>query len=131
DRDPAVDQATASYTVTPPALGAETSKSITPDRIAAGDTAAATVIGTNASDVAVAELRVADLDYFTAERTFGGFTAAPGWPSEATSASVLYHPLDGSDPVSVPFTEGQVPDPPSSQISGFELVFTSETGIVP
>src|SRR5699024_2715010 len=131
DRDPVVDQAAASYTVTPPALGVETSKSISPERIAAGDTASATVTGTNASDVAVAELRVADLDYFTAERIFGGFTAAPAWPDSATGATVVYHPLDGTDPVSVPFTDGQVPDPPSSQISGFELVFTSETGIVP
>lgn len=131
DRDPATDTATAAYLVTPPALGVETSKSSTPDRIAAGDSADATVIGTNASDVPVAELRVADLDYFTADLTFGGFTSAPAWPDAATAADVLYYPLDGSDPVSVPFTEGQIPAAPGSDISGFEIVFTSETGIVP
>src|SRR5699024_9213280 len=60
-RDPVVDAASATYTVTPPALGAATSKDITPEKIAAGDAATATITGTNDSDVAVAELRIADL----------------------------------------------------------------------
>src|SRR5699024_5402003 len=115
----------------PPALGVETSKSISPERIAAGDTASATVTGTNASDVAVAELRVADLDYFTADRTFGGFTAAPTWPESATGATAVYHPPASAEPVSDSFREGDTPTDPEVDISGFEILFTSEDAIVP
>ncbi|WP_159621025.1 DUF5979 domain-containing protein [Ruania rhizosphaerae] len=132
DRDPATATADASYTVTPPALGVETSKNISPSRIAAGDSAEATLTGTNASDIPVAELRLADLDYFTADLTFDGFTAAPSWPAGATGAEVIYHPLDGSDPVSVPFADGETPAAPAEAISGFELVFTADApGIEP
>ena len=74
---PVTGTATATHTVNPATIKAATSKSISPNRIAAGSSTKAHIVATNASDVGVAELRAADLGYFTSDITFGGFTARP------------------------------------------------------
>ncbi|WP_163541644.1 DUF5979 domain-containing protein [Occultella kanbiaonis] len=127
-RDPATDTANADYVVRPLQLGVSTDKDISPNRIAAGDEATATIGVTNESAGGVDELRVSDLGYFTRTITFGGFTTAPSWPVGATSAQVVYHPLDGGDPETITFAQGAVPTGPSGPISGFEVVFTAEAG---
>ncbi|WP_420110954.1 hypothetical protein, partial [Pseudactinotalea sp.] len=125
--DPATDEASASHTIQPVVLAATASKDIVPSRIPAGDTAEASISGSNASSDPVHELRISDLDYFTAEVTFGGFTSAPTWPANATSATFVYYPLEGGDPVSVPFEEGEIPTVPAGvDIAGFELVYTAD-----
>ncbi|HWV48524.1 MAG TPA: hypothetical protein VN035_03625, partial [Microbacterium sp.] len=128
DRDPVSKTATANYQVDPVDIAAATTKSIEPGRIAAGDSAASRIIGTNTSDAGVDELRVADLDYFTADVTFGGFTAPPVWPSAATAGTLFYHPLDGGDPIEVALVDGEIPAAPGQDISGFEFVFTAADG---
>ena len=128
-RDPETTTANASYEVIPAEIAAATTKDISPARIAAGDSAAARIVGTNTSDVGVNELRVADLDYFDEDVTFGGFTAAPTWPVEAATGTLIYHPLDGGDPIEIPLTnDGTIPASPGVLISGFEIVFTAEDG---
>ncbi|MCS3842849.1 DUF5979 domain-containing protein [Microbacterium sp. AK031] len=127
-RDPVSDTANASYELTPAAIAAATTKDITPSRLAAGDTAAARIVGTNSSDVGVNILRVADLDYFDEDITFGGFTAAPTWPATATAGTLVYHPLDGSADIEIPLVDGAIPALPGVLISGFEIVFTAEDG---
>ncbi|TDE98814.1 DUF11 domain-containing protein [Occultella glacieicola] len=127
-RDPATDTASATFSVVPMRLGVSTTKNISPDRIAAGDEATATIGLTNESAGGVDELRVADLGYFTDTITFGGFVSAPTWPDGAESAQVIYHPLDGGAPQEVVFTQGQLPAAPAGPISGFEVVFTAPDG---
>jgi len=127
-RDPVTDTATASYQVDPVRLAAATVKEISPSRIAAGDSAAGRIVGTNTSDAGVNRLRVADLDYFTEDIRFGGFTSAPSWPSAATAGTLIYYPLDGSAAIEIPLVDGVVPDAPGVDISGFELVFTAPEG---
>ncbi len=124
--DPAIDTATASHTITPTDLSAGATKNIEPARIPAGDSAAATISGTNTSSGPVSELRISDLDYFTEDVTFGGFSEPPTWPEGATSAEVIYYPLGGGNPEIVPFDNGQTPAPPSEAISGFEIVYSAE-----
>lgn len=121
--DSVSDDAKANYTVTPASLGVSTTKNIQPNRMGAGETATATITATN-EDSVVSELRVADLDYFTDDITFGGFTDGIAWPADTTAAKVVYHPLDGGAPVDVSFGNGALPTPPADAISGFELVFT-------
>src|SRR5699024_10321143 len=108
----ATDQATADYTVNPANVAAETLKHIEPNRIGAGESSTASLSGTNASDVGVAELRISDLDFFTDNVTFGGFDSGIDWPATTSEAVVIYHPLDGSDPVEVSFADGITPDDP-------------------
>ena len=127
-RDPVTDTAGASYQVIPASIAAATSKNINPDRIAAGDDAAARIVGTNTSDVGVNELRVSDLDFFDDDILFDGFTAAPVWPDTADAGVLRYFPLDGSAPVDVTLVDGVIPASPAGEISGFEFVFTSTTG---
>ena len=124
----ATDQATATYTVNPANVAVATSKNIEPNRIGAGEGATATLSATNASDVGVEELRISDLDFFTDDVTFGGFDAGIDWPTTTTEAVVLYYPLDGSTPIEVSFVDGATPDSPAVDISGFEIVFTSDDG---
>lgn len=125
-RDPATDTASASHSIVPTAVVAAAAKDITPSRIPAGDTATATITGTNASDGGVHELRVSDLDYFTEDVTFGGFEGAPTWPADAVTGQVIYHPLDGDASVTIDLVPGQIPTAPTGPISGFELVFTAD-----
>ncbi|MGM7680249.1 DUF5979 domain-containing protein [Microbacterium sp. A94] len=127
-RDPVTATANASYEVIPAEIAAATVKSISPSRIAAGDSAAARIVGTNTSDVGVNELRVADLDYFDENITFAGFTAAPTRPVAATAGTLIYHPLDGGDPIEIALVDGEIPALPGVLISGFEIVFTAEDG---
>ncbi|MEZ5297252.1 MAG: hypothetical protein R2697_13525 [Ilumatobacteraceae bacterium] len=128
--DPATATATAAYRVNPATLGVDAAKDIVPARISAGDVATGTISARNTSDVGVAELRLADLGYFTDEITFGGFTEAPEWPVAATTGEVVYHFLAGGTPPSetVTFPNGAVPDAPSAPISGFEIVYTAPDG---
>ncbi|NTV39349.1 MAG: hypothetical protein HGA51_05250, partial [Demequinaceae bacterium] len=127
---PATATATATHTVNPATVRAATSKSIAPNRIAAGSSANARIVATNASDVGVVELRAADLDYFTAEVTFGGFTAPLDWPAGTESAAVIYHPLAGGADETVSFADGAVPAAPTVAISGLEVVYTSPSGVI-
>ncbi|PRA80651.1 DUF5979 domain-containing protein [Microbacterium sp. MYb66] len=127
-RDPVTDTAGATYQVIPASIAAATSKNINPDRIAAGDSAEARIVGTNTSDVGVNELRVADLDFFDEDILFLGFTSAPVWPQDADAGVVRYHPLDGSAVVEVALVEGVIPALPADAISGFEFVFTAANG---
>lgn len=125
--DPATDDANASHQITPTAVSANATKTISPSRIPAGDEAKATIKGTNTSSGGVSELRLSDLDFFTAQVTFGGFDSAPAWPAGATSAQFIYYPLAGGDGVVVPFASGSTPSVPAgTDISGFELVFTAD-----
>ena len=88
--------ATATHTVVPARLATAVVKSFTPARVSAGQSSTLNLVATQTSDVAVAELRVSDLDFFAAEPSFGGFAAAPAWPSGATAAKVVYHLSDDS-----------------------------------
>src|SRR5690625_6514905 len=83
-----------------------------------------TITGGNDSNGAVSELRLRDLDYFTDDVTFGGFTEGIDWPAGAESAKVVYH-LDG-DTKDVPFNDGATPDAPGEKITGFEIVFEAD-----
>lgn len=129
DRDPATATAGAHYEVIPVNVAASTTKNITPGRIAAGDSADGRITGTNTSDAGVDVLTVSDRDFFTEDIAFDGFSAAPVWPATATAATATFYPLDGSDPIAVPFTNGETPVVPGGvAISGFELSFTAEDG---
>lgn len=125
--DPVSDPANATYTVNPVAVEAGVVKSFSPDRLAAGDTTTGRIVASNNSDIGVNQLKVVDLDFFTADISFDGFTAPPTWPATAGSASVTWYPLDGGTLAPVPFVEGQIPVAPVP-ISGFEIVFTASGG---
>ncbi len=120
----AAKDASASHSVTPVIPTVEAQKSIVSGRITAGQSATGTISATNGA-VPVSELHLADLGFFTADVTFGGFTAAPEWPTGATSASVTYHLLDGTTETR-PFAKGATPPAPSGPISGFELVYRGD-----
>ncbi len=122
--------ARASYRVTPPTVAVDAAKAIVPGRISAGDVAVATISARNFSDIGANELRLSDLGYFTSDITFGGFTSAPAWPTNASSARVEYTPLAGGTVESVPFTGGAVPAAPSGPISGFEIIYTASNGAI-
>lgn len=124
--DPVTDDASDDYTIMPSVPTVETNKDISPNRITAGQSASATLTTTNGA-VPVTTMTVADLDFFTDEVTFGGFTSAPQWPAGATAATVTYYPLDGGDPVEVAFTNGAIPTPPGMPISGFAITWTGNT----
>ena len=66
---------------------------------------------------------MSDLDFFTSDIAFGGFTAPPVWPAGAPSAKVIYRLADGTTQ-EVPFANGAIPAPPGSPITGFEIVYT-------
>src|SRR5699024_10179576 len=118
--------AEALHKITPPDLTPSAAKEIAPNRISAGDSAQATITGGNDSNGAVSELRLRDLDYFTDDVTFGGFTEGIDWPAGAESAKVVYH-LDGDgDTKDVPFNDGATPDAPGEKITGFEIVFEAD-----
>lgn len=127
---PVSDTASAPHTITPALVAAATSKDISPASIAAGDSATGTIVATNDSDVGVAELRAADLAYFTNDITFGGFTSGIAWPSGTQAASVVYHPLAGGADETASFADGATPVAPSAPVSGFEVVFTSASGMI-
>lgn len=83
----ATDDGDASYTVAPLIPTVTTSKNIEPGDITAGQSAEATISGTN-GDVPVTSMTMSDLDFFTEDITFGGFTEAPSWPDDATGATI-------------------------------------------
>ena len=117
-------EAGARYSVVPAALAVTTEKNIEPRTVTGGESATGTLSATNTASP-VAELRLADTGFFTADVTFGGFTQAPTWPAGATDAVVVYHPLAGGGPVEQPFARGETPAAPATPVSGFELVFTA------
>lgn len=129
DDDSVTETAKASHKVIPPGLNASASKEIAPNRISAGDSAGATITGGNKSNGAVSELRLSDLEFFTDDITFGGFTEGIDWPAGAESAKVVYH-LDGDDTEDATFANGAIPDAPSKKITGFELVFGAESNAI-
>lgn len=118
-------EARAHHTVRPATVAVTTVKNIEPNTLTGGQSATGTLTATNSASP-VAELRLADLDFFTTDITFGGFTEAPTWPAGATAGAVVFHPLDGGAAVTVPFAAGEVPAAPDTLISGFELVFTAD-----
>lgn len=124
-QDPVTDDGKATFTVKPATPTVEAAKDITSDSITAGQSAAATITGTNGA-IPVKSMTVADLDFFTSEITFGGFSAAPVWPAGATAATVKYHLLGGGTE-NVPFANGITPAAPSGKISGFEITWTGNT----
>ncbi|MGO1402288.1 MAG: DUF5979 domain-containing protein [Flaviflexus sp.] len=119
----------APFAITPAPIEALAAKDIQQDRIGAGQSASATLTGVNQSGVPVAELVISDRDFFTDTITFDGFTAAPTWPAGATDAAVVYHPLDGGDPITTAFTNGATPADPGVAISGFDIVFTGTIAV--
>ena len=127
---PVTGTATATHTVNPATVKAATSKSITPNRIAAGSSTVARIVATNASDVGVVELRAADLNYFTSAVKFAGFASGLVWPTGTNSSVVIYHPLGGGADETVAFADGAVPGSPAVAISGFDVVYTSGTGSI-
>src|SRR5690625_4086676 len=116
--------ATANYRVNPANIGVAAAKNIQPNKIDAGDSATASITATNGSSP-VQELRLADLDFFTSDVKFGGFTQAPSWPEDATGAKVIYHLLDSDQEQEVTFGPGETPAKPDTDISGFEIVYTA------
>ncbi|SOC86909.1 conserved repeat domain-containing protein [Curtobacterium sp. 314Chir4.1] len=123
--DPATDSASADHTVTPTALAATATKTITPGRIPAGGSATGTITATNASDGPVQELTISDLDYFTAEISFGGFTAPLTYPASATGATVTWHFSDETTRTDS-FDNGDTPvasPPADTYVTGFEIAY--------
>ena len=118
----ATKDAAASYTVAPSMPTVQTAKNIEPGQITAGQKASSSLSATNGA-VPVSELRLADLDFFTTDVAFGGFTSAPLWPAGAGAAKVVYH-LAAGGTHEVPFADGDVPAAPGAPVTGFELVFT-------
>ncbi|WP_436700183.1 DUF5979 domain-containing protein [Nocardioides sp. BYT-33-1] len=116
------DDGQASYVVRPAIPSVEANKNISPDSITAGQDAPATITGTNGG-VPVTSLTVADLDFFTDEVTFDGFSGPLTWPAAATGATVTYHLLAGGTEERT-VGAGQVPSAPSAKISGFEITWT-------
>lgn len=118
----ATKDAAASYTVAPSLPTVQTTKNIEPGQITAGQRASASLSATNGA-VPVSELRLADLDFFSTDVSFGAFTAPPLWPAGASAAKVVYH-LAAGGTQDVAFAAGAVPAGPRSAVTGFELVYT-------
>ncbi len=122
--DLATDDAT--YVVSPASLATDIDKSFSPTRIPAGNTAIGTITAKNTQSP-VKTLTISDNSgFFTDTTTFSGFTQPIYYPENATSGTVVYHLLSG-DTTEVPFDSGTTPDAPSGKISGFDMVFDSET----
>ncbi|MFT3872589.1 MAG: DUF5979 domain-containing protein [Nocardioides sp.] len=122
---PVTGDATDDYTVLPSVPSVEATKDISPNRITAGQTSVATLSVSNGA-VPVTEMTVSDLDFFTDEVTFGGFTSAPSWPAGATAATITYYPLDGGASVTTSFADGATPNAPGMPISGFAITWTGD-----
>ncbi|AEI10597.1 LPXTG-motif cell wall anchor domain protein [Cellulomonas gilvus ATCC 13127] len=124
---PVTRSAQAPYQVVPARLGTQITKDFSPQRVSAGQSSTLSLVAAQTSDVAVAELRVADLGFFGVDPSFGGFATAPQWPTGATAASVVYHLSDGGTQ-EVGLARGEVPAGPSTpgavHVTGFEVVFT-------
>lgn len=124
---PVTEQASAPYRIGGLDVKVEAAKSITPSRIPAGTTAAASIGGKNLSNGPVTELVLSDLDYFTETLAFGGFTAPPVFPSGATAAEVIWHFSDATS-AAAGFAAGETPvapaAPAAAHLTGFELRYT-------
>ncbi|WP_141014695.1 DUF5979 domain-containing protein [Nocardioides sambongensis] len=120
------DDGSANYVVSPLVPTVEASKNIAPQRVIAGRSATATVRATNGANP-VTTMHLADLDFFTSEITFGGFTGPLTWPAGATSATITYHTLDGAPATTTEtVTSGQTPSGPTEPISGLEITYTGQ-----
>jgi len=120
---------TAARTVTPAVVSTDVTKSFADPEVVAGGSTTATITARN-TGTAVSVWTVSDASgFFTDAVTFGGFAEGIAYPANAASGTVVYHMLDDSLPdESVPFGSGAVPDAPSGDISGFDVVFTSAEG---
>lgn len=123
----ASDTASAPYTIGALSVAVVAGKTITPNRIPAGTTAAATITGKNTSNGPLDTLDVADTNFFTATLRFGGFSAPLSYPAGATSATIRWTYSDGSDQVE-PFASGATPTPPGApageHLTGFVLRYS-------
>lgn len=126
--DPASDTATATHTITPPGLAVSATKSFSPGRIGAGDVTTMRVTTTNQSDVGVRDLSLSDHDFFTEDIEFTGFTTFT-WPQGATDATVTYQ-LRAGGTASENLVAPAAPAGPAAEISGFDVVFTAQTGVI-
>lgn len=123
DKSP-VATANANYTVNPANISTSATKSITPNRVSAGETSTSTIKAANTGS-AVKTMTVSDTSgFFDANTTFTTFTAGIAYPSGATSGVVVYHLLAGGTQT-VPFNDGDTPAAPSAAISGFDITFSA------
>lgn len=124
--DPASAIATDDFTIGPLDVAVDAGKTITPARIAAGETASAVLTAQNTSNGPLNTLTVSDLDFFTEDVTFDGFTTPIAWPSGTTSATITWHYSDGSTVVN-DLPNGSQPTPPAAPggayLTGFEIEF--------
>lgn len=124
---PVTEQATAPYRIGGLDVKVEAAKSIAPSRIPGGTSAVASIGGKNTSNGPLAELVLRDLDYFTPDLTFGGFSAAPGFPAGANAAEVIWHFSDDTT-AGAAFAAGETPSAPAApagaHLTGFELRYT-------
>lgn len=132
---PVTREAEAPYRIGGLDVKVDATKSITPARIPAGTHATATIGAKNASNGPLTELTLSDLDYFTEDLTFGGFSAPLSYPAGATAGTIAWHFSDDST-VDAGFAAGDTPTAPaapgSAHLTGFELIFTGavESGAV-
>lgn len=117
----------ATYTVSPASIGTSIAKSFSPNRLPAGNSTVGTITAKNTAS-AVQTLIVSDYTaatpFFTSTVTFGGFTQGVAWPQGATSGTVKYYLLSGGTE-EYAFANGAVPQSPSADIAGFDLVFSA------
>lgn len=127
--DVARKQATAPYAIGALTVAVEAGKSISPSRLPAGTIADATLSAKNTSNGPLTELTIADLDFFTNDLKFAGFTQPITVVAGATAAHVVWHFSDGST-ASVSFASGTQPVAPAAptgaHLTGFEIVFVGD-----
>lgn len=130
--------ATARHTISPAAIGANITKDIAPERVAAGASATATLVGTNTTPTGANTLTISDHGYFVpGEITFGGLTAAPTSPSTNPANTPLTGHVTftsfGDVVQTVPIVAGEVPSPTEfalDDVAGFDVVWTAPEGAV-
>jgi len=103
-------------------------KTIAPSRIPAGTTAAATITARNDSNGPLDTLTVGDLDFFTTDVVFGGFSAPITFPAGATGASVVWSFSDDSSSAPQAVADGTTPTAPpapaGAHLTGFAVSYT-------
>ncbi|MCL2455753.1 MAG: DUF11 domain-containing protein [Micrococcales bacterium] len=105
-------------------------KSFDPQVVVAGESSTVTLGAVNTSSVPIESLTIHEpaSGGFPPEYTFGGFTAGIGYPSGATSGTVvLYLASPPGGTVEIPFSDGQTPQIPSTvdlaSVVSFDVVF--------
>ena len=123
--DPVTKDATASHTVTPVNVAVAAAKSFTPEQIPAGTTSIGKITATSNSDGPLETLSISDLDYFTADLQFSGFTAPLSYPPSATTGHITWHYSDDSTSTE-DFANQTTPvasPPAGAYVTGFEIVY--------